>query len=244
MLVLAGCVGTGGCGGNGAAGGAARATPDAASPDTGSQDADTASPDAVSPDASSPDADATAPDAASADAGSPDAASADAASADAAPACPAGQLLCGAQCVDTTHANYDCGACGSPCVNGQVCVQSSCMAVPTICGAGYHPDAAGGVTITGMTVDPFVVVRGSAFTAEAFASFDHTPASVTGYGSFVRADGTVVGTSNPKWNANGYFLVSGYTTPQWAVGIYRFEFTVCSDEGFDSGTTYFRIVSS
>jgi hypothetical protein len=45
-----------------------------------------------------------------------------------APSCAAGQLLCGARCIDVSTSNDHCGACGNACASGQRCAMGACVA--------------------------------------------------------------------------------------------------------------------
>jgi stigma-specific protein Stig1 len=55
--------------------------------------------------------------------------------ADAGPACPAGQTMCGASCVDTSASTSNCGGCGKTCGTGQICSAGvcACQSGLTIC---------------------------------------------------------------------------------------------------------------
>lgn len=45
--------------------------------------------------------------------------------------CPSGRVLCNMACVDLTGSNENCGACGTTCAAGTVCVSGRCAAMPS-----------------------------------------------------------------------------------------------------------------
>jgi Carboxypeptidase regulatory-like domain/Collagen triple helix repeat (20 copies)/Stigma-specific protein, Stig1 len=105
--------------------------------------------------------------------------------------CPAGQVLCGASCVNTATDASNCGACGNTCGAGSACANGACVAAcpagQTLCGASCvdtatnvsNCGACGNVCATGANATAVCINGGkcSEICASGYLDCDQNPAN-------------------------------------------------------------------